>query len=154
MMAIVCVVFFFFFFKQKTAYEMSVSDWSSDVCSSDLRARAPERARARGARDPWTADHPRGPPRAAPGRGRRAGGRADGRTVRSACGLARGDRARLDPARARDDEVEQAGGGGAARAPAPDALLEDAQARHPAAPAVGPSPAPETQARSRLLPIS
>ncbi len=28
--------FFFFFFKQKTAYEMSVSDWSSDVCSSDL----------------------------------------------------------------------------------------------------------------------
>src|SRR5881628_1620583 len=27
---------FFFFFKQKTAYEMSVSDWSSDVCSSDL----------------------------------------------------------------------------------------------------------------------
>src|SRR5881628_3913746 len=29
-------VFFFFFFKQKTAYEMSVSDWSSDVCSSDL----------------------------------------------------------------------------------------------------------------------
>src|SRR5881628_1671681 len=28
---------FFFFFKQKTAYEMSVSDWSSDVCSSDLK---------------------------------------------------------------------------------------------------------------------
>src|SRR5881628_3978203 len=28
--------FFFFFFKQKTAYEMSVSDWSSDACSSDL----------------------------------------------------------------------------------------------------------------------
>src|SRR3546814_537144 len=32
-----CVVFFcFFFFKQKTAYEMRISDWSSDVCSSDL----------------------------------------------------------------------------------------------------------------------
>src|SRR3546814_5849270 len=30
----VCV--FFFFFKQKTAYEMRISDWSSDVCSSDL----------------------------------------------------------------------------------------------------------------------
>src|SRR3546814_3579958 len=30
---IVCVVFFF---KQKTAYEMRISDWSSDVCSSDL----------------------------------------------------------------------------------------------------------------------
>src|SRR3546814_10186445 len=29
---------FFFFFKQKTAYEMRISDWSSDVCSSDLLA--------------------------------------------------------------------------------------------------------------------
>src|SRR3546814_10967803 len=28
----------FFFFKQKTAYEMRISDWSSDVCSSDLEA--------------------------------------------------------------------------------------------------------------------
>src|SRR3546814_8222054 len=32
----VCSVVFFFFFKQKTAYEMRISDWSSDVCSSDL----------------------------------------------------------------------------------------------------------------------
>src|SRR3546814_7877998 len=31
------VLYFFFFFKQKTAYEMRISDWSSDVCSSDLR---------------------------------------------------------------------------------------------------------------------
>src|SRR3546814_6368195 len=30
----------FFFFKQKTAYEMRISDWSSDVCSSDLQAHA------------------------------------------------------------------------------------------------------------------
>src|SRR3546814_4148386 len=30
-------LFFFFFFKHKTAYEMRISDWSSDVCSSDLR---------------------------------------------------------------------------------------------------------------------
>src|SRR3546814_16590413 len=30
-------MFFVFFFKQKTAYEMRISDWSSDVCSSDLR---------------------------------------------------------------------------------------------------------------------
>src|SRR3546814_4772797 len=30
------VLFSFFFFKQKTAYEMRISDWSSDVCSSDL----------------------------------------------------------------------------------------------------------------------
>src|SRR3546814_2135041 len=32
---VVCI-FCFFFFKQKTAYEMRISDWSSDVCSSDL----------------------------------------------------------------------------------------------------------------------
>src|SRR3546814_9552618 len=34
----------FFFFKQKTAYEMRISDWSSDVCSSDL----PQRINASG----------------------------------------------------------------------------------------------------------
>src|SRR3546814_3309612 len=33
--------FFFFFFKQKTAYELRISDWSSDVCSSDLCSSAP-----------------------------------------------------------------------------------------------------------------
>src|SRR3546814_6902131 len=32
----IVLVFGFFFFKQKTAYEMRISDWSSDVCSSDL----------------------------------------------------------------------------------------------------------------------
>src|SRR3546814_9693090 len=31
-----CYICFFFFFKQKTAYDMRISDWSSDVCSSDL----------------------------------------------------------------------------------------------------------------------
>src|SRR3546814_1750152 len=31
-----CLLCVFFFFKQKTAYEMRISDWSSDVCSSDL----------------------------------------------------------------------------------------------------------------------
>src|SRR3546814_6062934 len=30
------MIVWFFFFKQKTAYEMRISDWSSDVCSSDL----------------------------------------------------------------------------------------------------------------------
>src|SRR5881396_4202661 len=35
-MYLVIIVCFFFFFKQKTAYEMVRSDWSSDVCSSDL----------------------------------------------------------------------------------------------------------------------
>src|SRR3546814_1884622 len=38
MCSLVCHILFFFF-KQKTAYEMRISDWSSDVCSSDLYAR-------------------------------------------------------------------------------------------------------------------
>src|SRR3546814_2338778 len=38
----------FFFFKQKTAYEMRISDWSSDVCSSDLLPRHPWPALAGG----------------------------------------------------------------------------------------------------------
>src|SRR3546814_4040947 len=44
-------LFCIFFFKQKTAYEMRISDWSSDVCSSDLRpliVDAIEEARAHG----------------------------------------------------------------------------------------------------------
>src|SRR3546814_13393955 len=41
------VVKYFFFFKQKTSYEMRISDWSSDVCSSDLPVRhAPRGIRA------------------------------------------------------------------------------------------------------------
>src|SRR3546814_4530215 len=35
-----CGIYLFFFFKQKTAYELRISDWSSDVCSSDLGADA------------------------------------------------------------------------------------------------------------------
>src|SRR3546814_5912082 len=35
---IICASLFFFCFKRKTAYEMRISDWSSDVCSSDLAA--------------------------------------------------------------------------------------------------------------------
>src|SRR3546814_5704343 len=38
---------FFFFFKQKTAYELRISDWSSDVCSSDLCARGAGRVAGR-----------------------------------------------------------------------------------------------------------
>src|SRR3546814_12835722 len=41
MFVVLCVLIcllFLFFFKQKTAYEMRISDWSSDVCSSDLVA--------------------------------------------------------------------------------------------------------------------
>src|SRR3546814_2972418 len=37
MLCVSVVTLVFFFFKQKTAYEMRISDWSSDVCSSDLR---------------------------------------------------------------------------------------------------------------------
>src|SRR3546814_3063345 len=50
---------FFFFFKQKTAYEMRISDWSSDVCSSDLPCECSELGRyridrRRAERDLWT----------------------------------------------------------------------------------------------------
>src|SRR3546814_16038609 len=38
-MCCVLVYCVFFFFKQKTAYEMRISDWSSDVCSSDLECK-------------------------------------------------------------------------------------------------------------------
>src|SRR3546814_2153149 len=38
---VLCSFIVFFFFKQKTAYEMRISDWSSDVCSSDLVEEAP-----------------------------------------------------------------------------------------------------------------
>src|SRR3546814_5707953 len=48
---------FFFFFKQKTAYEMRISDWSSDVCSSDL---ASERGACNSA--PSTTGFAGGPP--------------------------------------------------------------------------------------------
>src|SRR3546814_7898409 len=41
----ISLLFVFFFFKQKTAYELRISDWSSDVCSSDLLARAGGRGR-------------------------------------------------------------------------------------------------------------
>src|SRR3546814_9433234 len=48
-----CFFFLFFFFKQKTAYELRISDWSSDVCSSDLPLpRRPSRF-AEGSCDPF-----------------------------------------------------------------------------------------------------
>src|SRR3546814_17923774 len=40
-----CCIVAFFFFSQKTAYEMRISDWSSDVCSSDLLRRSPYQER-------------------------------------------------------------------------------------------------------------
>src|SRR5213080_321890 len=44
---IIIFFFFFFFFKQKTAYEIPLCDWSSDVCSSDLTGGDDPRRRAR-----------------------------------------------------------------------------------------------------------
>src|SRR3546814_6336822 len=67
---------FVFFFKQKTAYEMRISDWSSDVCSSDLfdRDRAPF--------GPWLpggrVDRPARPGRVSAGAWRRRGHRPRG----------------------------------------------------------------------------
>src|SRR3546814_19957692 len=56
---------FFFFFQQKTAYEMRICDWSSDVCSSDLRWERPRRwvARREPCNEPWQ----REPAKDAPG---------------------------------------------------------------------------------------
>src|SRR3546814_6394758 len=54
---ILCI---FFFFKQKTAYEMRISDWSSDVCSSDLHRMAASCCRQR---HPQTRPPPRNPPK-------------------------------------------------------------------------------------------
>src|SRR3546814_10701125 len=66
---IVMTCFLFFFFKKKTAYEMRISDWSSDVCSSDLaravraKAAAPDRA---GQAPESPSSHRRRTPRHAP----------------------------------------------------------------------------------------
>src|SRR3546814_6277133 len=59
---------FFFFFKQKTAYEMRISDWSSDVCSSDLSAAPGNRTVCNGNRGRDSADIGRRLSQAASGR--------------------------------------------------------------------------------------
>src|SRR3546814_14839563 len=76
----------FFCFKQKTAYEMRISDWSSDVCSSDLQRRDDRHHRA-GAR--------------------RIGDRGDGRQVAEAA--RRGRRYRRAAARAGDRQGDPGG---------------------------------------------
>src|SRR3546814_3908159 len=68
-------ILFFFFFKQKTAYDMRISDWSSDVCSSDLGTE-----RVRKVNSPRLAlRHAR--PRFRGGRARRAGERRSDRAA-------------------------------------------------------------------------
>src|SRR3546814_6071385 len=88
---------FVFFFKQKTAYEMRISDWSSDVCSSDLRRgqalrKAPDAPAPGAAHGPAPGDpdgrgrrHRRGarPPR--PGRDLRERTRSEERRVGKEC---------------------------------------------------------------------
>src|SRR3546814_15687054 len=88
---------FFFFFKQKTAYEMRISDWSSDVCSSDLsspdhwrRLRQAVQAGGRAARPPLRQKpgrfRPAGDdPRRARRRCRSSGGRSEERRVGKEC---------------------------------------------------------------------
>src|SRR3546814_9717843 len=88
------LVCFFFFFKQKTAYEMRISDWSSDVCSSDL-CRAGRRRRAVG--------HG-----AISSHGAISNGEADAERARGAGGEVEGCRA-SDDGRARRRVVEQIG---------------------------------------------
>src|SRR3546814_15889585 len=98
------VVFFaFVFFKQKTAYEMRISDWSSDVCSSDLRHRVaggPNQPSGRSSGRPafvpetpntWClrpARHKR--PRHQEGRGNPARVRLEGRDTHRAASVPRG----------------------------------------------------------------
>src|SRR3546814_13896902 len=79
-------MFVFFFFKQKTAYEMRISDWSSDVCSSDLRKRDRRHPRRPVGGD----DQPRarrhvGDARDLPRRYRGAQGRSEERRVGKEC---------------------------------------------------------------------
>src|SRR3546814_2371939 len=73
-MILTLLFIFFFFFKQKTAYEMRISDWSSDVCSSDLprimclialTERAQQKGRVGGAQPPLGADQRAHDPRLA-----------------------------------------------------------------------------------------
>src|SRR3546814_11365498 len=68
-----CSCALFFCFKQKTAYEMRISDWSSDVCSSDL---LPGRHRVRGSAGRWRAGRLSGEDRLSGARDRRPVGGA------------------------------------------------------------------------------
>src|SRR3546814_7193413 len=73
---------YFFFFKQKTAYEMRISDWSSDVCSSDLPEDRPVFGRRRGL---LGLQRQRACQRAGHGRGHRRQVRSEERRVGKEC---------------------------------------------------------------------
>src|SRR3546814_1577212 len=85
---------FIFFFKQKTAYEMRISDWSSDVCSSDL---PPAAAAAPGsARESVQGLRPAGPPAPAQRPGPHGPGR-DAQRLGPPLGVLRDDRSGWRP---------------------------------------------------------
>src|SRR3546814_10273240 len=93
-----CVVVFFFF-KQKTAYEMRISDWSSDVCSSDLaHARGKMRRPKTAGSNPWVSSRFWGLRAAEPARGVAAlphhfgDGRRDAIRLAAAARASAGDR--------------------------------------------------------------
>src|SRR3546814_10295660 len=91
------LLFLFFFFKQKTAYEMRISDWSSDVCSSDLQGHPPVQrgVRAGGRAHPGVHE------------GTEGAGPADGRRDKHP---ARGRRAAVHLSRLPDDRREEIAG--------------------------------------------
>src|SRR3546814_7240702 len=103
-----CVVDVLIVFKQKTAFEMRMSDWSSDVCSSDLTTAGHQPRRCRRAQVPRAPATPPGcHPDAGTGRRRARGSAACGarprRTDRSA-DLARCSRHRAPRVRSRSEE--------------------------------------------------
>src|SRR3546814_19840026 len=107
---------FLFFFKQKTAYEMRISDWSSDVCSSDLVDAHHRRADARARDDRLVVALEAAGIMADVGRGA-AHVEADQARLAQGCGAA--DHADDAPRGAGEDRiaaVEGGGGGEAARA--------------------------------------
>src|SRR3546814_10987761 len=119
------MILLFFFFKQKTAYEMRISDWSSDVCSSDLSpsgrrisaacAISPREAARRGwkrtggRRDGDGKSSPKrgGGPRAARRRGRAPN--APARSVRRAQASSRTDRKSVESGTGVSVRVDQGG---------------------------------------------
>src|SRR3546814_1517901 len=103
------VVVFFFFFKQKTAYEMRISDWSSDVCSSDLEEAEIDVHRLIACRIRPAGDMAEQRAECGFGRGR---GRGQGTAGKFGGGEARGDKAdrgAFDIARSEERRVGKAG---------------------------------------------
>src|SRR3546814_5077704 len=94
-----------FFFKQKTAYEMRISDWSSDVCSSDLLFGQQESRQRRHAQPDEAALSRTRARRAAGGRDRRRRSCADRPAGRERDGIRRVGRASRFGAEARGEEA-------------------------------------------------